>query len=124
MWEKIKDNALSTIVTVLITGVVSIMGSSLANKNKTLEEFGELKNQITKNFDSLNARLDTELKLIDLKNKMQDEKIAELERKVALSATQEQMLNLSQQQKETTDRIEKKLDVVYEKLIYKKFRYV
>ena len=117
MWEKIKDNALSTIVTVLITGVVSIMGSSLANKNKTLEEFGELK--ITKNFDSLNARLDTELKLIDLKNKMQDEKIAELERKVALSATQEQMLNLSQQQKETTDRIEKKLDVVYEKLIYK-----
>ena len=40
MWEKIKDNALSTIVTVLITGVVSIMGSSLANKNKTLEEFG------------------------------------------------------------------------------------
>lgn len=115
MWEKIKDNALSTIVTVLITGVVSIMGSSLANKNKTLEEFGEVKNQIAKNFDSLNARLDTE----DLKNKMQDEKIAELERKVALSATQEQMLNLSQQQKETTDRIEKKLDVVYEKLIYK-----
>ena len=54
MWEKIKDNALSTIVTVLITGVVSIMGSSLANKNKTLEEFGEVKNQIAKNFDSLN----------------------------------------------------------------------
>ena len=119
MWEKIKDNALSTIVTVLITGVVSIMGSSLANKNKTLEEFGEVKNQIAKNFDSLNARLDTELKLIDLKNKMQDEKIAELERKVALSATQEQMLNLSQQQKETTEKKKKKLDVVYEKLIYK-----
>lgn len=88
MWEKIKDNALSTIVTVLITGVVSIMGSSLANKNKTLEEFGELKNQITKNFDSLNARLDTELKLIDLKNKMQDEKIADKRWKLRLFCEQ------------------------------------
>lgn len=50
---------------------------------------------------------------------MQDEKITDLERRMASAATQEQMLNLSQQQKETTDRIEKKLDVVYEKLIYK-----
>lgn len=39
---------------------------------------------------------------------------------MASAATQEQMLNLSQQQKETTDKIEKKLNVVYEKLIHKK----
>lgn len=119
MWERIKENALSTIITIIITGVLTMMGSSLVSKNKTLDEVGEIKNQIEKNFDSLNSRLDTELKLIDLKNKMQDEKITDLERRMASAATQEQMLNLSQQQKETTDRIKKKLDVVYEKLIYK-----
>ena len=79
MWERIKENALSTIITIIITGVLTMMGSSLVSKNKTLDEVGEIKNQIEKNFDSLNSRLDTELKLIDLKNKMQDEKITDLE---------------------------------------------
>ena len=83
MWERIKENALSTIITIIITGVLTMMGSSLVSKNKTLDEVGEIKIQIDRNFDSLNSRLDTELKLID------------------------------------SDRIEKKLDVVYEKLIYK-----
>lgn len=35
MWERIKENALSTIITIIITGVLTMMGSSLVSKNKT-----------------------------------------------------------------------------------------
>lgn len=119
MWEKLKNEAALKIVSLIIVGIFSFLTFKYQSINNSAEQIKELKTTVNTQMEGLSKRIDTEIKFITLKDDIQNEKISDLEKRSIGYVTKEELASLYQQQKEATDRIEKKLDVVYEKLIYK-----